>query len=87
MVTNTREIALERAIQKHLTGQTTEEMGADSAVTANKPYRMGLPRDFNAQFAFDTAKFWQFLQETQAKELAKLQSQPVRLASQNPGAL
>jgi type I restriction enzyme R subunit len=74
MVTNTREIALERAIQKHLTGQTTEEMGADSAVTANKPYRIGLPSDFNAQFALDTPKFWQFLETSQAKELTKLQS-------------
>jgi len=74
MVSNTREVALERAIQKHLTGQTTEEIGVDSADKSNKPYRIGLPSDFNAQFALDTAKFWQFLQETQVKELAKLQS-------------
>jgi type I restriction enzyme R subunit len=74
MVTNTREIALEQAIQKHLTGQTTEEMGFDSADIGNKPYRIGLPSDFNAQFALDTAKFWLFLQETQAKELTKLQT-------------
>jgi type I restriction enzyme R subunit len=78
MVSNTKEVALERAIQKNLTGQTTEEMGSDSADIGNKPYRIGLPSDFNAQFALDTTKFWQFLQETQVKD---------RLASQNPGTL
>lgn len=74
MVSNTREVALERAIQKHLTGLTTEELRVESADISNKPYRIGLASDFNAQFALDTAKFWQFLRATQAKELAKLQS-------------
>lgn len=74
MVSNTREIALEQAIQKHLTGHTTEDLGGQPAPVGDGPYRIGLPGDFNAQFALDTAMFWQFLETTQAKELAKLQS-------------
>ncbi|CAN1576134.1 COG0610 Type I site-specific restriction-modification system, R (restriction) subunit and related helicases [Paracoccaceae bacterium] len=74
MVSNTREIALEQAIQKHLTGHTTENLAGQPAPAGGGPYRIGLPGDFNAQFALDTAMFWQFLETTQAKELAKLQS-------------
>lgn len=73
MVSNTREIALEQAIQKHLTGHTTEELAGAPAPVGDGPYRIGLPGDFNAQFALDAAMFWQFLETTQAKELAKLQ--------------
>ncbi len=74
MVSNTKEVALEKAIQKHLTGHTTEDLGGQPAPVGGGPYRIGLPGDFNAQFTLDTAKFWQFLESTQAKELAKLQS-------------
>jgi len=74
MVSNTREVALEKAIQKHLTGHTTEELAGQPAPVGDGPYRIGQPGDFNAQFALDTAMFWQFLQATQGKELAKLQS-------------
>lgn len=74
MVSNTKEVALERAIQKHLTGHTTEDLAGRPAPVGGGPYRIGLPGDFNAQFALDTAMFWQFLQTTQGKELAKLQS-------------
>jgi type I restriction enzyme R subunit len=70
MVSNTREIALEQAIQKHLTGHTTEELAGAPAPVGDGPYRIGLPGDFNAQFALDTAMFWQFLETTQAKESA-----------------
>jgi type I restriction enzyme R subunit len=74
MVSITREIALEQAIQKHLTGLTTESLAGQPAPVGGGPYRIGLPGDFNAQFALDTAMFWQFLHATQGKELAKLQS-------------
>ena len=74
MVSNTREIALEQAIQKHLTGHTTEGLAGAHAPVGGGPYLIGLPGDFNAQFALDTRMFWQFLETTQAKELAKLQS-------------
>jgi len=79
MVSNTREIALEQAIQKHLTGHTSEDLAGQPAPPVPEncrggPYRIGLPGDFNAQFALDTAMFWQFLHATQGKDLAKLQS-------------
>lgn len=74
MVSNTKEVALEQAIQAHLTGWTTEELAGQPAPVASDPYRIGLPGDFNAQYALDTVMFWQFLEETQGKELAKLQS-------------
>ena len=74
MVSNTKEVALEQAIQKHLTGWTTEELASLPAPEGSAPYRIGLPGDFNAQYALDTVLFWQFLEATQGKELAKLQS-------------
>lgn len=74
MVSNTKEVALEQAIQKHLTGWTTEDLADQAAPIGGAPYRIGLPGDFNAQYALDTVMFWQFLEATQSKELAKLQS-------------
>ncbi|MBC7284671.1 type I restriction endonuclease subunit R [Hoeflea sp.] len=74
MVSNTREIALEQAIQKHLTGWATEELADQPAPIKGSPYRIGQASDFDAQFALDMAAFWQFLEATQGKELAKLQS-------------
>lgn len=78
MVSNTREIALEQAIQKHLTGHTTEELAGQPALPGSAPYRIGQPGDFDARYALDTAIFWQFLETTQGKELAKLRDR-------NPG--
>ncbi|KMN12129.1 type I restriction endonuclease subunit R [Pseudomonas sp. B21-009] len=72
MVSNTKEVALEQAIQTHLTGHTSEELGGSPAPVGSGPYRIGHPADFNAQFALDTAIFWQFLETTQGKELTKL---------------
>jgi type I restriction enzyme R subunit len=74
MVSNTKEVALEQAIQEHLTGWTTEDLAGQAAPIGGDPYRIGLPGDFNAQYALDTVMFWQFLEATQGKELAKLQS-------------
>ena len=74
MVSNTREIALEQAIQRYLTGHTTESLSGQPAPPGSGPYRIGQPDDFNAALALDTAMFWQFLQATQGKDLAKLQS-------------
>ncbi|KAA6195136.1 type I restriction endonuclease subunit R [Pseudomonas lactis] len=72
MVSNTKEVALEQAIQTHLAGHTSEELGGTPAPVGSGPYRIGHPADFNAQFALDTAIFWQFLETTQGKELTKL---------------
>jgi len=72
MVSNTKEVALEQAIQKYLTGHTTEELAGLPTPVADGPYRIGRPSDFDARYALDTALFWQFLETTQGKELAKL---------------
>lgn len=77
MVSNTKEIALERAIQRHLTGTTTEAVAEDPAEYGNVPvsagrYHIGQSADFNARFALDTAFFWRFLETTQAPQLTKL---------------
>ncbi|MAM12616.1 MAG: DEAD/DEAH box helicase [Rhizobiaceae bacterium] len=74
MVSNTKEIALEQAIQKHLAGWTSEEL-ADQPQPANPTlYRIGNPADFDAQYAIDSKLFWEFLESTQSKELSKLKS-------------
>lgn len=72
MVSNTKEIALEQAIQKHLTGQTTEELANGTLPIGVCAYRLGRPGDFDARYAIDNAIFWQFLEATQCKELDKL---------------
>lgn len=72
MVSNTKEIALEQAIQKHLTGFTSEELAGQPQPVDPAKFRIGLPQDFDAQYALDTQLFWQFLEDTQADELDKL---------------
>jgi type I restriction enzyme R subunit len=78
MVSNTKEVALERAIQRHLTGLTTDELSGQPAPEGHGPFRLGLPADFDAEYALDTRLFWEFLETTQGKELAKLKAR-------NPG--
>ena len=78
MVSNTKEVALEQAIQRHLTGLTTEELAGQPAPDGHGPFRLGLPGDFDAEYALDTRLFWEFLETTQGKELAKLKDR-------NPG--
>jgi type I restriction enzyme R subunit len=78
---NTTELALEQAIEKALTGFYTEELSAASCIAGEKSelYRggngfyMGNFADFNAKYAIDEAQFWSFLEQTQPKELEKLQ--------------
>lgn len=72
MVSNTREIALEQAIERHLAGASTEERNAGTVPTG--PYRIGNPSDFDAAHALDTAIFWEFLETTQGKQLEKLKT-------------
>lgn len=78
MVSNTKEVALEQAIQRHLTGLTSEELADQPAPEGNGPFRLGQPTDFDAEYALDTRLFWEFLETTQGKELAKLKER-------NPG--
>lgn len=78
MVSNTKEVALEQAIQRLLTGHTTEELAGQPLPVGHGPFRLGLPGDFDAEHALDTRLFWEFLETTQGKELAKLKDR-------NPG--
>ena len=86
MVSKTNEQALESTIEKKLTGTCLEELKeqniALNAVNeraalyrAGNGYYIGLPEDFNAKYALDETRFWDFLQTTQKEELAKLQKQ------------
>lgn len=74
MVSNTKEIALEQAIQEHLTGKGPQSLGDVTAPYDHSLYRLGLAADFNAEYALDTRLFWEFLESTQGKELAKLKA-------------
>ena len=81
MSSDTSEKALEACIERFLTGDVSKPTSNDGKVQeATATYQagkgVGYPRgqssDFNPEFALDEAKFWQFLEATQADELAKL---------------
>ncbi|BBO91031.1 type I restriction endonuclease subunit R [Desulfosarcina ovata] len=83
MVSQTNEQALEALIEKKLTGMCLEEIGCagtteDGVGNPVMPfgphhgYELGYPRDFNARYAIDETRFWDFLIKTQDKELEKL---------------
>ena len=61
MVSQTNEAALETHIENAL---------------AKDGYSIGNPADFDREFAIDGKFFWQFLEATQPKELAKLKDRP-----------
>ena len=79
MVSNTKEQALEAAIEQALTGQCLETLGngiGEGAAVYAKPHHgfvLGQACDFDKQYAIDKRLFWHFLETTQAMELAKLQ--------------
>lgn len=62
MVSQTNEAALETIIEQHL-------------ITQNGFYQ-GNPNNFEKKCAIDTERLWNFLESTQASELAKLQRSP-----------
>lgn len=86
MPSQTNEKALEAAIEKALTGTTSEELQAAIALnTIAEPraiygaagnYHIGDASQYDAQYAIDTHHFWYFLNATQKDELAKLQRSP-----------
>jgi type I restriction enzyme R subunit len=85
MTSQTNEQALEAAIEKVLTGATREELQAAGEWLAGerKPlygggngFFMGHPSDFDARYAVDASQLFEFLETTQAPELAKLQRHP-----------
>ncbi|NLK81428.1 MAG: type I restriction endonuclease subunit R [Bacteroidales bacterium] len=78
MTSKTNELALEQAIEKALTGSCKENVdkaAADSKglYRSGKGFYSGYAHDFNAQYAIDETRFWHFLENTQKKELEKLQ--------------
>ena len=83
MASKTNEKALEQAIERALTGTIIEDMKNDIGLAeqaeqyrAGNGYYLGIPQDFDAQYAVDTKRFWHFLETTQAKELDKLKINP-----------
>ncbi len=86
MPSKTNEQALEAAIEKRLTGTCQEELRKQDLggmivqekvpfYRSGNGYYLGFPDDFDAQWAIDEYRFWDFLETTQAAELAKLQKQ------------
>lgn len=78
MVSQTNEQALEASIEKALTGQSQEEVKSGVAESpgeyiGHNGFKRGSPSDFNAQYALDEHWFWQFLQNSQAEELERVQ--------------
>ncbi|BEH09869.1 type I restriction endonuclease subunit R [Geobacter sulfurreducens subsp. ethanolicus] len=84
MVTKTNEQALEACIEKALTGTYREQLKLDGVgvAEANEQYRsghlywLGDSGDFDREFAIDRRHFWNFLEATQAEELAKIKDRP-----------
>lgn len=78
MASQTNEQAFEATIERHLCGIAAQERQDNIGETAAtygyvQHYRIGNSAAFNQQYALDESFFWQFLQTTQATELAKLQ--------------
>jgi type I restriction enzyme R subunit len=80
MPSQTNELALETAIEKALCGISTEDIKNGVVSEPSEPYsgngyRIGNPADFNAKYALDEVRFWDFLETTQKEELEKLKRQ------------
>lgn len=80
MPSQTNELALETAIEKALCGISTEDIKNGVVSEPGEPYsgngyRIGNPADFNAKYALDEVRFWDFLETTQKDELEKLKRQ------------
>ncbi|SFC29248.1 type I restriction enzyme, R subunit [Flexibacter flexilis DSM 6793] len=78
MLSTYKEQALESLIEKVLTGSSAEERKTGQTLTTEigNGFASGSPAHFDKKYALDTAHFWNFLQTTQAKELAKVQRAP-----------
>ena len=85
MPTDTTETALEACIERYLTGEASTPTSNDGKVKEEPGiygtgkgigYVRGKSSDYNAEFAIDEAKFWQFLESTQGDGLAKLHYKP-----------
>lgn len=77
MQSKTNELALEQAIEKALTGQILEDFKLSGFAEPTEPYgsngyHIGFSEDYNPQYAVDEKHLWNFLEESQPKELAKI---------------
>ncbi|MFT6336459.1 MAG: type I restriction enzyme R subunit [Halioglobus sp.] len=80
MKSKTNEEALEIAIEKALTGSNREviKQEGNDILESQERYRggngyyIGQPSDFNAQYAVDEVRLWDFLNNTQSLELEKI---------------
>ncbi len=80
MKSQTNELALETAIEKALCGISAEDIkngvvAEPATAYASNGYRIGQASDYNARYALDEARFWDFLENTQKDELEKLKRQ------------
>lgn len=80
MPSQTNELALETAIEKALCGISTEDIKNGVVSEPGEPYSgngycIGNPSDYNAMYALDESRFWDFLETTQKEELEKLKRQ------------
>ncbi|WP_312400136.1 DEAD/DEAH box helicase family protein [Chryseobacterium sp.] len=80
MPSQTNELALETAIEKALCGISTEDIKSGTIAEPTSSYSgqgyvIGKPADFNAKYALDELRFWDFLESTQKEELEKLKRQ------------
>ncbi|MBV7309878.1 type I restriction endonuclease subunit R [Acinetobacter sp. CWB-G5] len=75
MVSLTNERALEMAIEKVLTGTCLENIkaGLTDIALPHNGFVSGSPANFDMLYVLDTQYFWQFLEQTQSDELAKIQ--------------
>jgi type I restriction enzyme, R subunit len=79
MVSETNEKALEKAIEKTLTGTCLEDIKTTNPEVHESPpsyggngFQIGYSDKFNAKYAVDESFFWDFLESTQKKELEKI---------------
>lgn len=83
MTSQTNEQALERLIEKTLTGSSREERTERLRLGEPEPiygpqfgYEAGHPGNFDREFGLDKETFWRFLETTQPEELQKLHHRP-----------
>lgn len=85
-VSQTNELALESTIEKRLTGSCLEDIKEQPSIQnavaersdiyrGGNGYYIGYAGDFNAKYAIDEERFWDFLETTQKDELDKLKKQ------------
>ena len=79
MLSQTNEQALEAAIEKALTGTCLEELKPEVNVVREAPapyggkgFHIGFADNFNAKYAIDETRFWDFLESSQKEELEKI---------------